>query len=145
MRTWIGQLEGERSANVATDGFEGFYVETRNYGATAAFWGSLGFESQFETGHGSGQWQHPAGGPYVFINETQEGELGTHPILRVADSTTFAPSRPPELVRPFEPQHWGVVEAVILDPDGREVSLQAPLPEGVAGIDEHAHHEEKYG
>ena len=130
---------------MATDGFEGFYVETRNYGATAAFWGSLGYESQFETDHGSGQWRHPAGGPYVFINEQLEGELGTHPILRVADATAFAPSRTPDFAQPFEPTHWGVVEAVIRDPDGRIVSLQAPLPEGVTAIDEATHHEEKYG
>lgn len=129
---------------MATDGFEGFYVETRNYGATAAFWASLGFENQFETDHGSGQWQHPTGGPYVFINEQQEGELGTHPILRVADSTTFAPSRKADFAQPFEPRHWGVVEAVIRDPDGRAISLQAPLPDGVTPIDAEAHHKEKY-
>lgn len=130
---------------MATDGFEGFYVETRNYGATAAFWASLGFASQFETGHGSGQWQHPAGGPYVFINEQHDGELGTHPILRVADAAAFAPTRPADFARPFEPQHWGVVEAVIRDPDGRAVSLQAPLPPDVTGPDAEAHHQEKYG
>jgi len=60
---------------VATEGIEGIYVETRNYGATAAFWKSLGFESRFETDHASGQWAHPGGGPYVFINERQDGEL----------------------------------------------------------------------
>jgi hypothetical protein len=130
---------------VATEGFEGFYVETRNYGATAAFWASLGFERAFETGHGSGQWQHPTGGPYVFINEQHDGDLQTHPILRVADSTSFAPSRPAEFAQPFTPQHWGVVEAHVLDPDGRHVSLQAPVPEGVATPDADAHHDEKYG
>lgn len=60
---------------MATDGFAGSYIETRNYGATAAFWKSLGFQSMFETDHGSGQWVHPSGGPYVFIAETHEGEL----------------------------------------------------------------------
>jgi hypothetical protein len=130
---------------VATEGFEGFYVETRNYGATAAFWASLGFANVFETDHGSGQWQHPAGGPYVFINEQQAGPLETHPILRVADSTTFAPDRAPDFAQPFTPEHWGVVEALIRDPDGRNVSLQAPMPEGVAAPDAHAHHEAKYG
>ena len=130
---------------MATEGIEGIYVETRNYGATAAFWASLGFQSSFETDHGSGQWQHPAGGPYVFINEQLEAELTTHPILRVADATRFAPERPVEVARPFTPQHWGVVEAVILDPDRREVSLQAPVPEGVTAPDEATHHHEKYG
>jgi hypothetical protein len=130
---------------VATEGIEGIYLETRNYGATAAFWGSLGFKNVFETDHGSGQWVHPAGGPYVFINEQQADELETHPVLRVADSTTFAPERAPDFVRSFTPEHWGVVEAWIRDPDGRNVSLQAPLPEGVVAPDGRAHHEEKYG
>jgi hypothetical protein len=44
---------------VTTDGIKGLHVETRNYGATATFWASLGFKSSFETDHGSGQWVHP--------------------------------------------------------------------------------------
>ena len=115
---------------MATEGFQGFYVETRNYGATAAFWASLGFQNIFETDHSSGQWQHPAGGPYVFISEQHDTELETHPILRVADSTAFSPDRTPDFARPFTHQHWGVAEALIRDPDGRHVSLQAPLPNG---------------
>jgi hypothetical protein len=130
---------------VATEGFIGFYVQTRNYGATAAFWASLGFENQFETGHGSGQWAHPSGGPYVFVDEQPDGALETHPILGVADSTAFAPSRVPEFTKEFTPEHWDVMEAVIADPDGRPVSLQAPLPPGVTAPDIDAHHEEKYG
>ena len=130
---------------MATEGIEGIYVETRNYGATAAFWKSMGFASLFETDHGSGQWVHPHGGPYVFINERHDGELETHPILHVADSTSFAPAREPDYAQPFEPQHWAVVEAFVRDPDGRTISLQAPLPEGVVAIDEHTHHQQKYG
>jgi hypothetical protein len=130
---------------VATEGFEGFYVETRNYGATAAFWASLGFKNVFDTDHGSGQWEHPAGGPYVFINEQHESELETHPILKVADSAAFAPERAPDYAQPFTPEHWGVVEAFVRDPDGRRVSLQAPLPPGLTARDADAHHQEKYG
>lgn len=85
---------------MATEGFVGYYVETRNYGATAAFWASMGFKNVFETDHRSGQWQHPAGGPYVFINEQQENDLGTHPVLRVADSTAIEPSRPADRLQP---------------------------------------------
>ncbi len=116
---------------MTTEGFQGFYVETRDYAATAAFWASLGFVNLFETDHGSGQWAHPSGGPYVFINERLEGELETHPILTVADSMAFAPTRTVDYARPFEPQHWGVVEAIVRDPDGREIALQAPMPEGI--------------
>ncbi len=132
---------------MSTEGVAGFYIETRNYGATAAFWRSLGFNSVFETDHGSGQWAHPSGGAYVFINErgNPEEPLQTYPILDVPDSTKFAPDRAPEYARPLEPQHWDVVEALLLDPDGRTVSLQAPLPEGVVAPDSHAHHDQKYG
>lgn len=130
---------------MATEGFQGFYVETRNYGATAAFWASLGFENAFETGHGSGQWEHPSGGPYVFISEQHEGELQTHPILGVADADAFSPDRAPDVAMPFTPQHWNVLEAHVRDPDGRIVSLQAPLPEGVTAPDADEHHAEKYG
>ena len=130
---------------MATEGFEGFYVETRNYGATAAFWASLGFINLFETDHGSGQWVHPAGGTYVFINEQHEGELETHPILRVADATAFRPARTPDFAQPFTAQHWGVVEALVRDPDGRNVSLQAPIPDGIVAPDAGTHHHEKYG
>jgi hypothetical protein len=132
---------------MATEGFLGFYVETRNYGATASFWKSLGFQNQFETDHGSGQWIHPTGGPYIFIAERADPEhlLMTQPVLGVSDSTTFNPSRPVDYQRAFEPQHWGVVEALIRDPDGRPISLQAPLPEGTTAPDPDDHHEQKYG
>ncbi len=130
---------------MATEGFLGLYVETRNYGATAAFWSSLGFEQAFETGHGSGQWEHPGGGPYVFINEQHGSALSTYPILRVADADAFAPVRPPDFAEPFTPQHWGMLQALVRDPDGRTVALQAPLPAGLAAPDADAHHQEKYG
>lgn len=130
---------------MASEGIEGFYVETRNYGATAAFWASLGFRGVFQTDHGSGQWAHPSGGPYVFINEQLDAELETHPILRVGDATAFEPDRTPDFAQPFVPQHWGVVEALLRDPDGRIVSLQAPIPTGVEAPDADTHHHTKYG
>lgn len=119
---------------MATEGMIGLYVETRSYAATTALWAALGYEPVFATDHGSGQWVHPAGGPYVFIAEQHERDvLETHPILGVADASAFAPAGPVELSRPFTPQHWGVTEALVRDPDGRELSLQAPLPDGVHG------------
>jgi hypothetical protein len=113
---------------VATEGIQGLHVETRNYGATAAFWASLGFENTFETDHGSGHWVHPAGGPYVFIREQHDTELVIRPVLRVADSTAFAPDCEPDFAQPFTAQHWGVVEALLRDPDARTLSLEAPIP-----------------
>jgi hypothetical protein len=130
---------------MSTQGWLGFYVQTRNYGATAAFWRSLGFESTFETDHGSGQWSHPAGGPYVFIDERPDGPLETHPILGVADAGGFAPEREPDFAKPFTAEHWEMLEAHVRDPDGRIVSLQAPLPLGATAPDADAHHAERYG
>ncbi len=120
-------------------------MQTRNYGATAAFWRSLGFANAFETDHGSGQWCHPDGGPYVFIDEQQDGPLDTRPILAVDEAAAFAPDREPDYAKPFTAEHWGVLEAHLRDPDGRLVSLQAPLPEGQAAPDADTHHAEKYG
>jgi hypothetical protein len=130
---------------VATDGIQGLHVETRNYGATAAFWASLGFKSTFETDHGSGQWVHPAGGPYVFIREQHDAELVIRPVLGVADSVAFAPEREPDFAQAFTAQHWGVVEALLRDPDGRTVSLEAPLPAGMSALDAHDQQEEVDG
>jgi hypothetical protein len=77
---------------VASEGCIGIYIQTRNYGPTAA----------------------------------------------------FAPDRPVEFAKPFTPEHWSMLEGVLLDPDGRHVSLQAPLPPGTDGPDADAHHAEKY-
>jgi hypothetical protein len=130
---------------VATDGVIGLYIETRNYGASGAFWSALGYRNTFETDHGSGQWEHPTGGPYVFIAEQQGEPLETHPILGVSDSQSFTSARAVDFAEPFAPRHWGVVEALVRDPDGRAVSLQAPLPFGTEAPDADAHHKEKYG
>jgi hypothetical protein len=92
---------------VGTKGIEGFLFETRNWGKTVAFWQALGFEVEFETDHHSG------------------------PILGTPDAATFTPPTGGEVVHGFEPQHWNVVQMLLADPDGRIVSVEAPLPEGV--------------
>ena len=50
-----------------------------------------------------------------------------------------------DFVGEFKPEHWGVLVAGVRDPDGRLVTLQAPLPEGQEAPDMDAHHKEKYG
>ncbi len=130
---------------MATEGIEGLSIRTRNYGATAAFWASLGYKNTYETDHGSGRWEHPSGGPWLFIQEQHEAELTLVPILKVPDAEAFRPDRPAEFVEPFHPEHWGVMSAVIADPDGRRVGLQAPLPSGTTAPDADEHHREKYG
>jgi catechol 2,3-dioxygenase-like lactoylglutathione lyase family enzyme len=130
---------------VATEGIAGFYVETHDYAASRTFWQALGFTPVFETDHNSGQLAHPSGGPYVFLAERESGStLATHPILAVAEPGG-RPLDGLDVRQPYTPQHWNVVEAIVRDPDGRDVSLHAPLPAGVSAVDADAHHAEKYG
>jgi hypothetical protein len=117
---------------VSTRGVEGIYIETTNWGATVAMWQALGYVLEFETDHHSGQLRHPSGGPYLFVAERGDASaLEQHVILGVDDSAAFVAPSSAALAQGFEPRHWGVVEALLRDPDGRHVSLQAPLPAGV--------------
>lgn len=118
---------------MATEGIQGLVIETHNWGATVAFWQGLGYELQFESDHHSGQLAHPSGGPFVFVAERPESqELETYPVVHSPDSATFEPPAGAPVEKPFTPEHWGVVEMMLRDPDGRHVSVQAPLPDGVA-------------
>lgn len=130
---------------MTTDGIEQIYIETRNYGATAAFWRGLGFENTFETDHGSGTWEHPKGGPSIFINEQHERDLDLHLVLSVAEARGFAAQHRELSKAVFTPQLWGAMLATVHDPDGRPVGLTAPVPDGVTAPDMDEHHREKYG
>lgn len=111
-------------------GIEGLIIETHNWGQTVAFWTGLGFKVEFETDHHSGQLRHPGGGVYLFIAERPEGEpLETRPLIPLDDAEAFVPPASAGIEHPFEPRHWDVQEMMITDPDGRRISLQAPLPE----------------
>lgn len=123
---------------MATDGVEGLYLETHNWGRTVAFWQQLGFVLEFETDHRSGQLRHPTGGPYLFVAErpaTKPPEW--YPVVTAPDAAGFEPPAGATVEVPFTPQHWGVVEMILRDPDGRRVSVQAPLPEGVEAPPSH--------
>jgi hypothetical protein len=112
-----------------TNGLQGLLIETHNWGKTVAFWKALGYELEFETDHHSGQLRHPSGGPFLFIAERPEGTpIQVQPVLAANDAATFTPPSSGTVVRPFEAQHWGVLELLLADPDGRHVSVQAVLP-----------------
>ena len=112
-----------------TDGIEGLIIETHNWGKTVAFWKGLGYEIEFETDHNSGLLRHPRGGPYLFVAERPPAQaLKLLPVLAVTQAAQFSPPSSGTVVRPFEPQHWQVLEMLLADPDGRELSVQAPLP-----------------
>lgn len=117
-----------------TDGISGLLIETHNWGKTVAFWQALGYQLEFETDHHSGQLRHPRGGPYLFIAERpSEQPLKLVLAVGVADASAFTAPSAGHVVRPFEPQHWPVLELVLADPDGREISVHAPLPAGAEG------------
>jgi hypothetical protein len=112
---------------MATEGIEGIYVETHNWGRTAKFFQELGFEIEFETDHGSGMLRC-GGGPYVFVEEVPvDHALQLQVLVRVGDAEACRPAPPVQVVKPFEDTHWGTQEMHVRDPDGRIWSLQAPL------------------
>jgi len=113
---------------MATKGIEGVLIETHNWGKSVAFWKSLGYEVEFETDHQSGRLRHPAGGPWLFIAERPpEHVLRVVPGLSVDDAATFVPPASGTVKRPFIVEHWGAQQMLLADPDGREVSIEAPL------------------
>jgi hypothetical protein len=119
-----------------TAGIEGLLIETHNWGKTVAFWKALGFELDFETDHHSGRLRHPRGGPFLFVAERpREQALKVVPMVAVADAAQFSPPSTATVIHPFEAQHWPALEMLLADPDGRELSVQAPLPP--AGEEQH--------
>jgi hypothetical protein len=111
---------------MTTEGIEGVYVETHNWGKAAGFFQALGFDVDFSTDHGSGLLRN-GGGPYLFLSEIPENrEPQVQIILKVADADAFRPDPAVEVITPFEDTHYGTKEMTVRDPDGRIWSLQAP-------------------
>ena len=124
-----------------TEGVEAVFLETHNWGRAAKFFQALGFELEFDTGHGSGQLR-AGDGPCLFVAEVPESRpTGIQVVLRAAsEAVDFDPIV--EVVTSFEDTHYGTREMVVRDPDGRLWSLQTPLPsdDGVAAHDAATHH-----
>lgn len=113
---------------MTTRGIDTLLIETHNWGKSVAFWKSLGYELEFETDHHSGQLRHPGGGPSLFIAERPVGQpLRVVPSLRVEDPAAFAPPASGAVKQPFVREHWGVLQMLLSDPDGRDVAIEAPL------------------
>jgi catechol 2,3-dioxygenase-like lactoylglutathione lyase family enzyme len=110
-------------------GIDVVLIETHNWGKTVAFWQSLGYELEFETDHHSGQLRHPAGGPNLFVAE-RPPEHALQVVLRlsVASAEAFDPPRGGQVTQPFAKQHWGALQMLLADPDGRVVAIEAPAP-----------------
>ena len=97
------------------------YLETRNFGKSARFWQSLGFELVLDLGT-SGRLQPKAGGPGVFLEEVSpETPLAVGVYLGVDDLDL-----PPEVEKVGDAieTHWGTSLQTVRDPDGREFVLQ---------------------
>jgi hypothetical protein len=111
---------------MTTEGIEGVFLETHNWGTAARFFQALGFALEFETDHSSGMLRNGEG-PYVFIAEVPEGsQPAMQVLLKVADADTFQPDPLIDVVTTFEDTHYGTREMTVRDPDGRLWSLQAP-------------------
>jgi DNA-binding LacI/PurR family transcriptional regulator len=116
--------EGE---SMRTRGVEGLIIQTRNWGKTVAFWQALGYQVEFETGRNSGRLEHPAGGPYLFIVERPDPHPEIQPLVAISDTGGFEPPPAGTVEQPFTDMHWGAAQMLLRDPDGRHVSIQAPL------------------
>jgi hypothetical protein len=111
---------------MTTEGIEGVFLETHNWGKAAKFFQALGFELEFSTDHNSGLLRNGSG-PYVFIAGIPEGRVpGVQIVLKVADAGAVSIDGAVDVVTPFEDTHYGTREMTVRDPDGRIWSLQAP-------------------
>ncbi|MFG2848795.1 VOC family protein [Kitasatospora sp. NPDC048296] len=111
---------------MTTEGIEAVFIETHNWGKSAKFFQSLGFQLEFETDHNSGQLRNGEG-PTVFIAEVPaDRETPLQLVLKVADADAFQPGEGVEVVTPFEDTHFGTRLMTVRDPDGRLWNLQAP-------------------
>lgn len=109
---------------MTTQGIEGVFVETHNWGKAARFFQALGFEPEFTTDHNSGLFRN-GDGPYVFIAEIPRSQTPqTQLVLSVTEPDAFQPSDDVEVVTSFEETHYGTKEMTVRDPDGRVWSLQ---------------------
>jgi hypothetical protein len=112
--------------STATEGIEGVFVTTHNWGKAAKFFQALGFRLEFETDHSSGQLRN-GDGPYVFVAEVPEDqEPGLQLVLKAAGADPLRLDPIVEVVTPFEETHYGTREMTVRDPDGRVWSIQGP-------------------
>src|SRR6476620_11327873 len=109
---------------MTTEGIEAVFLETHNWGKSAKFFQTLGYEIEFATDHNSGQLRR-GDGPSLFIAEVPVTEP-TRRHLVLADADAFELDGSLEVVSEWEDTHWGTRLMTIRDPDGREWKLQAP-------------------
>src|SRR6187401_2179410 len=112
---------------MTSQGIEGLFVATHNWGKAVKFFQALGCQLEFETDHNSGQLRN-GDGPYVFVAEVPEDQpTEVQVIVSVDDAAAFEVDPALDVVTQFEPTDWGTQEMTVRDPDGRIWSLQAPF------------------
>lgn len=109
----------------STEGIAAVVLETRNWGRTAKFLQTLGFELDFATDHESGQ-LHNGDGPPVFVVEVPADREPRPPQLVLEVAEGYRPDPALDVTGPFEETHYGTRETTVRDPDGREWTLRAP-------------------
>ena len=112
---------------MATRGFELIYLETHNWGKSAACWHALGFKLDFEqTDHGHSGLLVADNGTRIFLEEKDlQDPVALDLYLGVSDPAACRPDSPVEVVRPFTATHWGTQVMTVRDPDGRLFRLEA--------------------
>jgi hypothetical protein len=112
---------------MATRGFELIYIETHNWGMSAAFWTALGFKLDFEqTDHGHSGLLVADNGTRIFLEEKNlQDPVGLDLYLGVSDPAACQSDSPVDVVLPFTPTHWGTQVMTVRDPDGRLFRLEA--------------------
>jgi hypothetical protein len=111
---------------MTTKGIEAVYIETHNWGKTAKFFQTLGFDLEFSTDHNSGLLRNGAG-PYLFVAEVPEDQpTGLRLVLAATSDDPVEPGDAVEVVTPYEDTHYGAKEMQLRDPDGRIWILQSP-------------------
>jgi hypothetical protein len=111
----------------ATRGFELIYLETHNWGKSAAFWEALGFKLDFEQSeHGHSGLLAAENGTRIFLEERDlQDPVGLDLYLGVPAAEEYRADPPVEVVRPFTATHWGTQVMTVRDPDGRLFRLEA--------------------
>lgn len=110
---------------MSTKGITAVFLETHNWGRTAKFLQTLGFELEFATDHESGQLRN-GDGPPVFVAEVP-ADRELRPLqLVLGVAADYQPDPWLDVTGPFEDTHYGARETTVRDPDGRVWTLQSP-------------------
>jgi catechol 2,3-dioxygenase-like lactoylglutathione lyase family enzyme len=120
---------------MTTQGIGHIYVETHDWGRSAAFWQALGFRLEFETDHHSGGFVGPNGTRLFLAEQSPEDPVGMDVYLDVESDAGALPDNV-EVVFGWTPTHWGSQVMTVRDPDGRLFRLEArATPGGEGGED----------